>query len=417
MQGHRVKAGHPQMNIVTLSNLHPRPDRPQLGMFNARLFDAMARLLDPDVAISRRLENICLVPEWRLWRWPAMRVWQNPHDAVYVTTYCPVFYLPFMGRSLAPLTYRFSMSSLRRLGDRADCIYSSWLYPDGVVAAALARRHSLSGWAMVLGSDTFHLRHAGRGRQIRRAADVLEGLICVGRHLADMLEQVGVPPEKIHVVPNGVDTAHFVYRPQAQAKRSLGRHGATMFALEDASPLILFVGNLVSIKDPETCLKAFAALVKTCGSREKPRLVVLGDGPLLPALSSLGRICGIEDQVIFAGSRHHDDIPLWMAAADALVLTSRSEGMPNVIREALACGLPVIATDVGACREMLEDEPSCRLVSPGDADAVAGAVRRVLKERVDRESLATRHRRHTWEDQARQILDLMGAGRMGSFRA
>jgi glycosyltransferase involved in cell wall biosynthesis len=97
-----------------------------------------------------------------------------------------------------------------------------------------------------------------------------------------------------------------------------------------------------------------------------------------------------------------------MNVADVLCLTSRSEGMPNVVVEALASGLPVVATAVGACPELLANEPSARLCRSGDVDALAGALREVLDMTVDRQALAARHSKHySWEGQAKTLLNVM----------
>ena len=82
--------------------------------------------------------------------------------------------------------------------------------------------------------------------------------------------------------------------------------------------------------------------------------------------------------------------------------------MPNVILEALASGLPVVATEVGACRDLLEGEPMSRLVPPGDAQKMAEALGDLLSQTVDRPALAERHGKRSWEDQAQGVLALIG---------
>jgi len=124
-----------------------------------------------------------------------------------------------------------------------------------------------------------------------------------------------------------------------------------------------------------------------------------------PALEKLAAELQIADRVHFLGKRPHNEIPLWLNAADALLLSSRSEGMPNAVAEALACGCPVVATDVGACREMLADQPCCTVTSFGDAQAMAKAIHSVLSdaEKTQERPKFTR----TWADMAHDILELI----------
>jgi glycosyltransferase involved in cell wall biosynthesis len=109
-------------------------------------------------------------------------------------------------------------------------------------------------------------------------------------------------------------------------------------------------------------------------------------------------------------------MPLWMNFCDCLCLSSWSEGMPNVILEALASGLPVVATDVGACRDLLDDEPMARLVPPGDAPKMAEAIGDLLSRTVDRPALAARNGKRSWADQAQEVLALIGKERCSVVR-
>jgi glycosyltransferase involved in cell wall biosynthesis len=139
-------------------------------------------------------------------------------------------------------------------------------------------------------------------------------------------------------------------------------------------------------------------------------LVVVGDGPERRALERKAQADGVRGTVIFLGSRAHDEVALWMNAADCLCLPSRSEGLPNVVIEALASGLPVVASDVGACGELLAGEECARVVAPGDPAALAGALEGILRRRCDRPALAARHAgRWSWRRNAEQLLALMAA--------
>lgn len=421
------------MRVLTISNLFPRPDQPQRGLYNAQLFGAMAeRLKGSDRSASpdsfSSLRQVSLVPEWRLWRWGGIRrlAAGAPAASCFSTVYQPVFYIPLFGRSLGHWTYAWTMRGLREEIQWADVVYASWLYPDGVVAARLARRFGRRAWIMVLGSDTFHLRHAGRRRRIRAAAGEAEGFVCVWRGLADRLRTAGIAPDKLHVVPNGVDRAVFHFRTVAEATAELEAiHGPWWgkTRVETGSPrprLVLFVGNLEPVKGADIMVRTFTELAKRSATRDL--LLMIGDGSLRPSLEREASAAGLADRIRLLGRRPHAEVARWMNVADALCLTSRSEGMPNVVIEALASGCPVVAADVGACGELLKDEPACACVAvsgggpetasaTGPFEGLAAALQDVLARPADREALARRNgERFSWDRMAGHILKLMAAG-------
>jgi teichuronic acid biosynthesis glycosyltransferase TuaC len=127
------------------------------------------------------------------------------------------------------------------------------------------------------------------------------------------------------------------------------------------------------------------------------------------SLERLASELGIADRVHFVGRRPHSEMPLWLNAASALVLSSKSEGMPNAVVEALACGCPVASTAVGACAEMLVDQPFCQTVPVNDETALAKAIAAMLAESAQTQNRPTFTR--TWADMAKEVLSLMDSGR------
>ena len=417
--------------ILTVTNLYPRPDQPQRGLFNAQLFRAM----EAEVR-GRRTEdggrktedgghpppttyhpppttllNVCLVPEWRVWRWTAIRRWEQPAPETGVETdYWPVFYVPGAGRDWSGWTYFRSLRPLK--ANLRDCrgVLAAWLYPDGVAAARLAAELGLPCWIMVQGSDVFHLQVPRRRRAILRAARDVAGFVCVCRPLADALLREGIASAKVQVVPNGVDETRFRFRSKREAWQEL--------APEGDPPTVrtaLFVGNLVPVKGPDVLIEAWHGLIAGIrGPAAGLRLIVIGEGPMRAELERRVRRLDLESSVEFLGRRSHHEVAMWMNMADTLCLTSRSEGMPNVVVEALASGLPVVAADVGACRDLLADEPAARVCVAGDVRGFAAALREMLAASFDRPAMALRHAgRFTWGKQARTILESMGAVRSG----
>jgi glycosyltransferase involved in cell wall biosynthesis len=172
-----------------------------------------------------------------------------------------------------------------------------------------------------------------------------------------MLQQEGLAPESIAVIPNGVDLGAYINRtPSAQIQR------------------IVTVANLRPEKEHETLIASAAALVR---AYPHLRFQIVGDGPRKRELQDLAAARGVSQHVEFVG--HSDDVPSVLAAADVFVLPSRTEAFPNSVIEAMAAGLPVIATAVGGLLDLIDHDRTGLLVPPSDADALTHALRFLIE--------------------------------------
>jgi sugar transferase (PEP-CTERM/EpsH1 system associated) len=178
---------------------------------------------------------------------------------------------------------------------------------------------------------------------------------------------VGIPRDRVTPIYNGVDAVAF--HPRAGRRPPLGPPG---FAGEDAI-VIGTVGRVQPVKNQECLVRAFLnAVGRSPALREKLRLVLLGDGPLLDRLRQMLEAAGAADLAWLPGERL--DIAESMRAMDVFALPSLSEGTSNTILEAMASGLPVIATRVGGNPELVADERTGQLVPSNDAEALAAAI-------------------------------------------
>lgn len=251
----------------------------------------------------------------------------------------------------------------RNLGT-LDCQPVAW-------AAGVPRRiHGEHGWDV---SDPDGSKR--KSRLMRRALMPFVGeWIALSRELEGWLAAtVGVPVARITRICNGVD----VHRFQASAAPD------TQTALEFGT-----VTRFSEIKDPLNTLAAFARLLGSHPHAARARLTMVGDGPLLEPAQRWAREAGIADKVLFPGSQL--DVAPWLRRFHVFVLGSRREGISNTILEAMASGLPVIATDTGGNPELVASGTTGFLVPPGDAQALAAAMVRYL----DEPDLVERHGTH-----------------------
>ncbi len=216
-----------------------------------------------------------------------------------------------------------------------------------------------------------HERTLLRRWLMRRALHGADAVVCNSREMARFAaEHYRARRDRIHVVYNGVDLERFAFRPRHAAT---GRIGA--------------VGRLEEQKDWRSFLRAAACVLK-----ERPDLEfeVVGEGSERSRLEHLARDLGIAGRVRFPGTR--DDISEFLATLDQFWLTSTWEGTPNVVLEAMAVGVPVLATRVGGVPELIEDGRTGVLFAPGDTAALAQRSLDLLRRPDEQERIALRAR-------------------------
>ncbi len=216
------------------------------------------------------------------------------------------------------------------------------------------------------GRDVFDLTgRSWKYNLLRRAArPLVHHYIAVSRDLAGWLtETVGVNPQKLTQIYNGVDSARF--RPRDGERPAIAPDGF----LDGAHMVIGSVGRLVAVKDYPTLVRAFIRLTAVAADPAGLRLVLVGDGPEQAICRQLVDAAGLSGQVWFAGNR--DDIPELMQLMDLFVLPSLGEGISNTLLEAMATGLPVLASRVGGNPELVREGETGSLFAAGDTDALA----------------------------------------------
>jgi teichuronic acid biosynthesis glycosyltransferase TuaC len=279
---------------------------------------------------------------------------------------------------------------------RPDCILSYWVHPDGAVAARFARSAGIPSAVIVGGSDVLVLaRHPGRRRRsVVGALQATDAVITVGRRLADAVEALGIPASKVHVVYQGVDQALFSPGSAAAARQRIG--------IAETGKVLVSIGGLVPVKGVDVLLEAMSRLAPR---HRDVRLYLVGDGTSRRDLEALAVRLGLQRVVRFVGKVEQSALPDWYRAADLTVLASRSEGVPNVLRESLACGTPFVATRVGGVGEIAAGT-SNRLVPAEDPGALSDAIAGALAE--PRGPLSTGGLL-TWQQSTQQILDVLFA--------
>jgi glycosyltransferase involved in cell wall biosynthesis len=197
----------------------------------------------------------------------------------------------------------------------------------------------------------------------------------------------------VRTIYQGIDHGRFYPRDRVEARRKLRiPQGVTVF---------VWVGRLIGLKRLDLLVEAVSLLHR--GGR-RVKLYLLGDGPKRGSVSAYAESLGLGSVVDFVGPVSQEQLPEWYSAADATVLCSDSEGLPNVLRESLACGTPFVATNVGSISEFAP--PDCsQLTHPGDAAGLAEGMATILQPGF--RIAAGLYRSRTWKECAHETAELL----------
>ena len=295
-----------------------------------------------------------------------------------------------------------------------DLVHAHGATPAGYIGLLLRKRHGLPLVCSLRGSDINV--YPGYGRlSLRMTQRVIAGadrLISVSSALKMAANSIARPKAEIRTVYNGCDHDSFVYRPEDR------RAMRARLGIPDASKVLLFVGSISRDKGIFELMEAFR-LINSGGA--EAHMLVAGDGPEAPAVAAASKSKnknkkGPQANVHLLGSLSRREISAVMSAADVFVLPTHYEGLPNVVLEAMACRLPVVATRVGGIPEAVKENGI--LVAPGDAAALAEKIGFLLSNDDMARRMGELGRRivktdFTWKANAEKVLALYGEVRDG----
>lgn len=377
------------VRVLALTHQYPTPFQPTYSTYNRQQFAELAEL--HELRVIRTIPWTLALTQRRQGRW------QGPGPLMQgrVPVMFPVFYYP---PKVGSHTYGpFFEWSARRVFAREvkaftpDVVLATWAHPDGWAAVRLARRASLPIVLKVTGADVLVYATGRRRQPVVEALTGADAVVVVSEDLERHVRELGVPASRVHVVSEGVDRALFSPGDRASARERLGIH--------DAGRLMVFAGSLLKTKGAFDLVDACAVLrergvVFTC------RLV--GGGADAEGVAERIRQRGLGELVVCAGSRPHEEMPDWYRASDLVVLPTYVEGLPNTLREAVACGRPFVATRVGGIPEIANSAFS-QLVEAGNVAQLADALQQMLAAPPIVDSPVTETISGSWRDSASHL--------------
>ena len=386
--------------LLVFSSLFPHPGQPNAGVFiRERMF-----------RVGRELPLVVVAPQpWfplqgllRLFR-PHFRPPAPRHEVQQgVDVYHPRFFsVPGIFKSFDGFFMALgSFTLLRRLRRETgfDIIDAHFAYPDGYAACLLSKWLNVSFTITLRGTEARHAKIPAFRRRMLLAMRRAARVFAVAEALKRVAVDLGVAESQVRVVGNGVDTQIFYPGPQAAARAVLG--------LPADARVLITVGGLVERKGFHRVIELLPRLRQTF---PKLHYVIVGgasaEGDMGAQLKRQSAELGLTDCVHFLGPLPAARLRGPLSAADVFVLPTRNEGWANVILEAMACGLPVVTTDVGGNREVV-CRPELGAVLPfGEREALYTALSDALKRDWPRDAIIEYARANGWE---LRVADLVG---------
>lgn len=385
------------MNVLVVSTLYPNRVQPVHALFVEQRIRAMARRFPVRVLAPVPYFPLAL----RLARYAYRREIPATDERHGIRVEYPRFLS--VPRVLKPLDGPFLLRMLEARSDELrrefpfDRIDAHLAYPDGWAAVHLGRRLGLPVSVTLRGHDLNDLpKYPVRGRQVAWTLRNADAVFCVADALREAALDLGARPGRTRTVANGVDGDRFRPRSCGESRRALG--------LDPNARWIVSVGHLVERKGFHHLVRALPRVV---AEHPSVKLAIVGgpgeEGDFSDGIRRAVEETGMRERVVMPGPVDGDALARWYAAADLFCLASAKEGRPNVVLEALATGIPVVATRVWGTPELLADARYGILVDSPEPEALAPALAAALAGAWDREAIARWGGSFRWEATAEAI--------------
>lgn len=386
------------MRVLSISTLFPNPVRPAFGIFVGNQMRAVYARGDVDLTMI----NPIGMPPWplsRLAHYDRLRKVPEQSDEVGLPVHYPRFtVIPKIGGDDNPeRIVRAILPLVRRLhAEQAfDLVDAQFFFPDGPAAATIARELNLPLTIKSRGADIhFWSSRPHALEQMKTAAAQANGMLAVSQALrADMIE-LGIPADRITVHYTGLDRERF--RPIERGAARALVSALPNLGVWSEGPLIVTPGALIPRKGQRLVIEALQYVPEGC-------LALAGAGEDEARLRKLVQDLGLSERVQFLGLVSHDLLPQLLCASDVVVLPSVSEGLANVWVESLACGTPLVISDIGGAREIVRDPSAGRIVAR-EPEAIAAAINELIADPPDQEDVAHNARRFDWNINADNLV-------------
>ncbi|MFQ5451260.1 MAG: glycosyltransferase [Nitrospinaceae bacterium] len=290
----------------------------------------------------------------------------------------------------------FFLAALRAQRDTG--IFQTFWSVSALIALGVKALKGVPVAVRLSGADILLLKIPVLSSILRRCLGHADAIICQSSQFKEHLTELGVTGNHVHVISNGIELDRFSPLEKSKAREKLSQ--------PQNKTLVLCACRLSASKGHEHLIRAIPPVIK---KHPDVRFIFVGDGETRDSLSAMAHSQGLDGCLVFAGMQDETTMPLWLNAADLFVLPSLLDGSPNILLEAMACGLPIIATTVGGIPEMITHGREGLLVPPKSPAALEESLLTLLgdpglRERLGQNALNTvRSDYGTWEKQTAHL--------------
>jgi glycosyltransferase involved in cell wall biosynthesis len=373
------------MNLLILTTLYPNNVQHRHGVF---IENRTRELIKNHPSIKVKvLAPVPYFPSWLPLKdyKPYSHVFEKEVRHTIEVVHPKYWVIPKIGMNINPyFLYQTCVRAIKLIQEAGfviDVIDAHYFYPDGVVANWLGKKFNIPVMVTARGSDINIIpNNKIAKKRIIKALEDVQASAAVSQALADKMIKLAPKAKPPVVLRNGVDLT--LFSPTA-VKPELP------FLSGGSDKLILSVGNLIELKGHHLVIDALSLL-------NNSKLIIIGDGEEKNKLKEQVSTLGLEGRVFFMGNLPQSELPGYYVIADVLVLASSREGMPNVLLESLACGTPVIATDVGGCAEVISDNDIGELLAERKVSNIVEALKSRFEKIYSKEVFARFSSQLSW---------------------
>ncbi|WP_321391015.1 glycosyltransferase [uncultured Desulfuromusa sp.] len=387
-----------KIKVLALSYLFPNPENPGYGVFVFNRLQAVKKYCDVKVIAPQQWFPFLNY----LRRTPASKSSKTYVKFKGMDVFYPRFFsIPKYLKWLDALFYFFAILPTvfylkHKKSYDFDIVDVHWTFPDILAGFILARFYKKKFIVTIRGKEALYLNEAGGRRWILNyCLKKADSVICLSSELKKLVQDVGVDPDKIEVIYNGIDPGTFSYLDQKMARNEL--------LLPVDKKIIVSVGSLIRRKGHHILIENMANL--SIG-HDVDLYIVGGINPEGDYSLELKQLVAEKKitNVHFVEPVDHSQLPYWYAAADLFCLATAGEGCPNVVLESMACGCPVVVSDVGAVSDIVR-VPQDGLIVKADENDWEEKIETALRSKWDRKKIADRISTMDWDSCAKQVVE------------
>ncbi|WNC68453.1 glycosyltransferase [Thalassotalea nanhaiensis] len=387
------------LKILAISYLYPSSDKPNHGVFVHNRLKAMSKYTDVTV--------INPVPYFPFLNAVIKNKNILPQETINgITVYHPRFLsFPKIFKFIEIFTYKWAIEKVvKEIGFEFNLIDLHWTFPDLPTGNYLSKKYKKPFNVTLRGMEAFHEQDFGiRKYVVQHYLKKANHIISLSQEMADKSNQLSNTKDKTTIVRNGVDTGAFYYIDKNFCRDLLG--------ISKNEKIILGVGSYIYRKGFDIVIKQIREVQQTKGC-ENVKYYILGsagpEGNYKKELDALIIKEGIANSVVFINSVKNNELIHWYNAADVFCLSSRGEGSPNVLNEALACGTPVVAASVGGVSDIMNSLPNLGvMVDVGDDSGLIKGLTNQFLFPPNREGISKAFNVFNWDWCAQQIIEVI----------